>query len=185
MPNHFSVEACSFSRSLNLDELSFGIDAQVKFRRERGCRYLDMKSLLMSDWDCADQIDEHHTVSSLEEVDQLMTRWVTANPDQLWIGYKTPSGGAHAFLVSKKITVEEGCAILQLIKCDGLYIAACQRRQCFAARIAPKPNRPIGVIDFIASFWKTWGTGNPDPDQIETMRLHDSFLKPLDRYYKL
>ena len=186
MANHFSAAASSFSNSLNLDELSFGVDAEVKFRRERGCRYMDMKSLLMSDWDCTDQeVDEHYTVSSLEEVDQLMTRWVTANPDQLWIGYRTPSGGAHAFLISKKVSVLEGCAILQILKCDGMYIAACERRESFAVRIAPKPNRPIGVIDYIACFWKTWGTGSPDPDQVETMKLHDSFLIPIHRYYKL
>lgn len=184
MPNHFSVAASAFSKSLSLDELNSSFEADVKFRIERGMRFMDMKHFVMCDWDVANDgvVDDHHTVSSLEEVDEIMCRWIAAHPDQFWVGYKTPSGGAHAFLLSKKVEVEEGIAILDLLKVDKLYQYFCERRKSFAVRISPKPNR---LGDYIASRWKTWGNGRPLPELEEILKKHDGFLKPLDRYYKL
>jgi|LakMenEpi03Aug12_release.lakeMendotaPanAssembly.Ray.scaffolds.fasta_scaffold1156421_1 hypothetical protein len=184
MANHFSVAASSFSKSLNLEELNFSFEADVSFRIEKGVRFMNMKHLLMCDWDVAHNgvVDDHHTVASIQEVDEIMKRWVAAHPDQFWVGYKTPSGGAHAFLISKKVdVVGEDIAILDLLKVDKLYQYFCEKRKSFAVRISPKPNR---FGDYIASYWKTWGTGQPIEELEEVLRKHDSFLKPNNRYYK-
>lgn len=183
MVNHFSFTASQFSKTLNLEELNFSSDAEVRFRYEKGMRFIDMKSLLMCDWDVAQNgvVDDHHTVTSIEEINEIMERWVAAHPDQFWVGYKTPSGGAHAFLLSKKVELEEGVAILDLLKVDKLYQYFCGKRRSFAVRVSPKPNR---FGDYIASFWKTWGTGQPLEELEEILKIHDKFLKPNDRYFK-
>ena len=161
------------------------VSDRVNLRYTKGVKYLDMVGLMMCDWDCAqspDSVDHHYTITSLDQVDSIINSLVRAKPDLLLIGYKTPSGGAHAFLVSHIVKLERGVKLGYKLKCDQLYLKFCQQRGNFAVRVSPKLEREG---DYIAKFWKTWGNGTPDPRQEEIMRGHDAFLAEENRYYKL
>ena len=161
------------------------VSDSVNLRYEKGLKVLDMKGLMMCDWDPApstSSVDYHYTITCLEQIDSIMNSWARARPNQLWVGYKTPSGGAHAFLVSHVVELHQGINLGTTLRCDKLYLKYCLNRRSFAVRVSPKPNREG---DYIAKFWKTWGSGIPDPRQVEIMRGHDAFLAEKNRYYEL
>ena len=160
------------------------VSDRLNLRYENGLKCLDMVGLMMGDWDPAPagKLDNHYTVTGLEQIDSIMSSWARARPNQLWLGYKTPSGGAHAFLVSHVVGLNEGINLGTTLRCDKLYLKYCLRRGSFAVRVSPKLNREG---DYIAKFWKTWGNGKPDPRQEEIMRGHDAFLAEEHRYYEL
>jgi hypothetical protein len=60
------------------------------------------------------------------------------------------------------------------LKCDQLYVDHCIKRKRFAVRISPKPNR---MGDYVASYWKTFGRGNPLLEHLETLKLKESYIR--------
>ena len=174
---HFATKASSTSSDfvaflLKCNEIQFW----GKFRFDRGLKCMDMANLMMVDWDPikpGDEPDDHYTISSKEEVYEIIKQRVTSHPAELWRVYETPSGGVHAFLLSHSLTPEEGEGILLEMKGDLLYRDFSLKRGMWGVRISPKPNR---VGDFVARYVATFGSGKALSEHIETMKVHDSFL---------
>ena len=146
-----------------------------RFAFENGLKLIHFFNLMMVDWDpCEDGVvDDHYTIRSKEEVYQILEERVVNYPDEIWRVYQTPSGGIHAFLLSHKITPEEGKDIVTSMKGDLLYRECCLMKGKWAVRIGPKPNR---VGDYVARYVATFGSGIPLPEHIEAIKVHDSFL---------
>lgn len=170
---HFAAQATKVSLTFILkcnESYSWG-----NYRFDRGVHYMDLSSLVMLDWDPNDEPDGiHYTISSTQEVEELLAQRVSEHPDEFWITYLTPSGGVHAFLLSHKYTPEEAEPLMRQLKCDLLYVELSLKRKKFGVRISPKPNR---LGDYVASYWKTFGSGIPLPEHVETLKLKESFIK--------
>lgn len=174
--NHFSAQA---SVTINIS-ITFLLKCGEthswgKFRFDKGLKCMDTFSLMMIDWDpCGDgEVDDHYTIHSKGEVYELLEARVLTHPDELWKVYETPSGGIHAFLLSHKVTPEQGSDLIKKMRGDLLYRDLSIKRGMWGVRIGPKPNR---LGDYVARYVATFGTGIPLPEHLETMKVHDSFL---------
>jgi len=178
MSRHFAVQATKISN----DFMSFLSKCNQtcswgSYRFDKGLHLMDFFNLVMIDWDPSpsDTPDEvHYTISSIEDVDRILSNRIKSNPDEFWVTYLTPSGGVHAFLVSHKYTPEEAEPLMRELKCDLLYVELSLKRKKFGVRISPKPNR---LGDYVASFWKTFGGGVPLMEHLETLKLKESYIK--------
>lgn len=152
----------------------------ASLRIEGGVKYLNLESLLMVDWDPKPEGEhdtDHYTISSIEEVNYILTQRVAAHPTELWKAYLTPSGGVHAFLLSHKFESGEGVPIIKALRGDLLYARMSKSRGYYGVRVSPKiidsaPRKG----DYVAKYWKTFGNGAALPDNMAVMLLHDSFL---------
>ena len=147
------------------------------FKFNQGVKYMQLLNCVMLDWDPApvgEEMDNHHyTISSTSEVEELLSKRVETNPDEFWVTYLTPSGGVHAFLMSHKLTPVEASPLMLELLCDKLYVELSAQRNKFGVRISPKVGRKG---DYVASYWKTFGSGNILPEHEEVMRIHDSYI---------
>ena len=129
--------------------------------------------LLMVDWDIAESPDkEHYTVSSFEEIQQILTERVNAHPHERWALYKTPGGG-HAFRLSHHTPVEEGVKIQAAMRGDRLYSMYCGWNAAYNCRISKKEGRSN---DFISSFVRCYGGGFALTEQERLLQIHDLFI---------
>ena len=151
------------------------------YRFDKGLQCMDLLNLVMLDWDPSDEPDGvHYTISSTQEVEELLSERVSKHPDEFWVTYLTPSGGVHAFLLSHKYTPQEAENLMRELRCDLLYVELSCKRKKFGVRISPKPNR---LGDYVASYWQTFGRGTPLLEHIETLRLKESYIKGA-KYFK-
>jgi len=174
---HFSAQAVSTTK----DSVGFMLrcnetHAWGSYRFDRGLKCMDLVNLLMVDWDPAAEgssVDDHYTVKNKKEVLEIINSRVETHLDELWRVYETPSGGIHAFLMSHKYTPSEGEGVLTEMKGDLLYRDFSLKRNKWAVRVGPKPNR---ANDFVARFIGNFGKGIALSDHLKTIKIHDSFL---------
>jgi hypothetical protein len=154
----------------------------ARFKVQDSVKYLMLISTMMVDWDpvpvTEHKADErHYTISSIEEVNDLLTQRVITNPDELWHAYLTPSGGVHAFRVSHRTPAAQGVEIIKSLKGDLLYAEMTLRRNMYGVRVSPKiVNGSPRVGDFVAKPWKIFGNAPALPENLIVMELHDKFL---------
>jgi hypothetical protein len=136
--------------------------------------FIGFDNLMMVDWDIADaEPDEkHYTVSSFEEIQQLIAERVNAHPYERWALYRTPGGG-HAFLISHYTPVERGIEIQSAMRGDKLYSMYCGWNKAYNCRISQKAGRSN---DFISSFVRCYGGGIALPEQERLLEIHDLFI---------
>jgi hypothetical protein len=154
---------------------------RASYRAHEGVLYLDLTTLLMVDWDPhpteGDYDEDHYTVNGPLEVEGILNERVTMHPDELWMAYLTPSGGVHAFLVSHLIPIEDGIPLMFSMRGDFLYAGMCDTRRMYSVRVSPKMvNGSPRERDFIAKYWKNFGSGTALPEHELVMAIHDSFL---------
>jgi hypothetical protein len=176
------IVACNCKQPKWYKEVVNLTNGKATMRIERGIRYLNLTDLLMIDWDPVpageQELDKnHYTISSIEEVDNILKRRVHSHPDELWEAYLTPSGGVHAFLVSHSTPCGEGIDIIKEMQGDLLYAKMCSLRNYYGVRVSPKiVNGLPREGDYVAKYWKSYGGGIALPDNSSIMKLHDSFL---------
>jgi hypothetical protein len=149
-------------------------------RSWQGCHFgrqridiIGFHNLLMVDWDVAESPDEkHYTVSSFEEIQQIITERVIAYPHERWALYRTPGGG-HAFLISQFTSVDKGVEIQSDMRGDKLYSMYCGWNAAYNCRISKKEGR---ANDFISSFVRCYGGGFALPEQERLLQIHDLFI---------
>ncbi len=152
------------------------------YRVQKRVKYLDLFNLLMVDWDPAPHSGSydarHFTISSIEEVEELLLQRVTLHPDELWKAYLTPSGGVHAFRVSHLTPMSEGIDIIKSLQGDLLYAGLIEARQTYSVRVSAKytVDGSLREGDYVAKYWKSFGKGVALPENEVVMTLHDSFL---------
>lgn len=130
------------------------------------------QTLLMLDWDIApDKPDDHFTVSSFEEIQQILEERVSKHPSEKWALYKTPNG-AHAFLISHHTPTEVGVEIQTAMRGDQLYSKYTAWDKAYSCRVSKK-DRPG---DFVASFVRCYGSGFSLPEQERILSIHDLFI---------
>jgi len=148
---------------------------------ERNMRFIRMKNLPMCDWDLTEEKaakDFHYTISKIEEVEDILEKRVISHPDEYWVAYKTPNG-VHAFLLSHKIEPWQMAATMHRMNCDALYLRYCVKRNTYACRVSPKPWRKG---DFVASYWRDFGSGKILPEHLEVMKSHDFYIRGKTRF---
>ena len=177
-----AVTACYCKRPAWYKEVISLTNGKATMRIDKGIKYLNLYDLLMVDWDPVpvgeQEIDkDHYTISSIEEVDNILNERVHSHPDELWKAYLTPSGGVHAFRVSHSTPCGEGIDIIKEMQGDLLYAKMSSLRNFYGVRVSPKiVNGLPREGDYVAKYWKSFGSGTALPGNELVMKLHDSYL---------
>ena len=170
------VNSCSLPLDfirLTLKTFSWGT-----FEFKKGVKFMKLNNLVMLNWDpspTGQQDGVHYTISSTDDVEEIMVDRMKEHTDEFWVTYLTPSGGVHAFLLSHSMLPIEAAPMMEDMQCDKLYIKMNLKGNYFGVRISPKLGRKG---DYVASYWKTFG--NPElalPEHLETLRIKESYIK--------